>query len=80
MDSYISDIFNLFKYMKRPYICALSVLVLTACATSTTPPRQPENICEIFAEKPSWKEAIRKNSRKMGDTPSGDYVHHLSRI
>ena len=69
MDSYISDIFNLFKYMKRHYICAFSVLMLTACATSTTPPRQPENICEIFAEKPAWKEAIEKTREKWGTPP-----------
>ena len=30
---------------------------LGACA-STTPPSRPGNICEIFAEKPSWHKAL----------------------
>src|SRR4030095_5456775 len=33
-------------------------LVLGGCASS--PPRQPDNICEIFAEKHAWHRAAQK--------------------
>ncbi len=35
----------------------IALAALGACA-STTPPSRPGNICEIFAEKPSWHKAL----------------------
>ena len=37
---------------------------LTAC--STRPPAQPENLCQIFREKPEWHEAALKMNEKWG--------------
>ncbi|MGL5304524.1 MAG: hypothetical protein ACRC9M_13150, partial [Aeromonas sp.] len=37
---------------------------LTAC--STRPPAQPENLCQIFREKPEWHEAALKMNKKWG--------------
>ena len=45
-------------------ICASFLLLLSAC--STTPPANPENICEIFREKPSWHEAALDAKEKWG--------------
>ena len=44
----------------------LSLLVLTvwlgACASG--PPEQPENLCEIFKEKPGWYRAVQRVERR----------------
>ncbi len=40
------------KLGQSALVCALAVLVLAGC--STTPPKQQNNICDIFREKPSW--------------------------
>ncbi|NLY65170.1 MAG: hypothetical protein GX070_09510 [Alcaligenaceae bacterium] len=40
------------------------LLLLTAC--STTPPANPDNICEIFREKPSWHKASLETKEKWG--------------
>lgn len=45
-------------------ISSLFLLLLAAC--STTPPANPENICEIFREKPSWHEAALDTKEKWG--------------
>ncbi|WP_189383794.1 hypothetical protein [Advenella faeciporci] len=45
-------------------ISSLFLLLLSAC--STTPPANPENICEIFREKPSWHEAALSTKEKWG--------------
>jgi len=37
---------------------------LTAC--STRPPAQPENLCQIFREKPEWHKAALKMNEKWG--------------
>ena len=44
---------------------ALTLLaILGGC--STTPPSNPENLCEIFREKPSWREAAEDMNKKWG--------------
>lgn len=40
------------------------LLLLSAC--STTPPANPDNICEIFREKPSWHKASLETKEKWG--------------
>jgi len=42
----------------------LIVLALSGCAT--TPPSNPENLCDIFQEKPSWKKAAQDMREKWG--------------
>ncbi len=37
---------------------------LTAC--STTPPDEPEDLCQIFREKPEWHEAALEMNKKWG--------------
>ena len=49
-------------------VVAACLMALTAC--STRPPAQPENLCQIFREKPEWHEAALKMNEKWG---------HLSR-
>lgn len=43
---------------------ALSLACLASC--STTPPRNPEDICAIFHEKPAWDEAAVTVQKKWG--------------
>jgi hypothetical protein len=43
---------------------ALSLISLAGC--STTPPRNPEDICAIFREKPAWDEAAVTVQKKWG--------------
>ena len=43
--------------------------LLSACASSRTPPAQPENICAIFKEKPSWQRAAIKSEKKWRVPP-----------
>ena len=41
------------------FVVVASLLAgLTAC--STRPPAQPENLCQIFREKPEWHKAALK--------------------
>ncbi|MEM7079794.1 MAG: hypothetical protein AAF513_14320 [Pseudomonadota bacterium] len=41
-----------------------ATLALTSCAAN--PPRDPNNLCNIFAEKKSWRKAANKARRKWG--------------
>ena len=45
-------------------VVAACLMALTAC--STRPPAQPENLCQIFREKPEWHEAALKMNEKWG--------------
>ena len=45
-------------------VVAACLMALTAC--STRPPAQPENLCQIFREKPEWHEAALKMNKKWG--------------
>lgn len=50
--------------MNYKYIFATSLVVLPACTTS--PPKNPENICQIFHEKDDWYMASLGASRRWG--------------
>lgn len=55
----------------RLVVVASLLAGLTAC--STRPPAQPENLCQIFREKPEWHKAALKMNEKWGDAdPCGD--------
>jgi len=43
---------------------AIATVVLAGCATS--PPREVENACAIFQEKPDWWEAARESEQRWG--------------
>ena len=43
------------------------LLILTGCAT--LPPEQPEDLCDIFREKPDWYEAAQDSTERWG-TPA----------
>ena len=45
-------------------VAAGLLMVLTAC--SSQPPAQPENLCQIFREKPEWHKAALKMNEKWG--------------
>ena len=54
--------------MRSPlYLLTLLCLILTGCAT--VPPSSPENLCQIFREKPSWHKAALATERKWGVPP-----------
>ena len=42
----------------------VAALVLAGCTAS--PPKQPDNLCEIFFEKRSWYKDARKSERRWG--------------
>lgn len=48
------------------WIVCLSLLWLAGCATSRTPPSNPEDLCAIFQEKRDWYEAARDMQKKWG--------------
>ena len=48
-------------------VVVAAVLLLSGCATA--PPRQPDNICSIFREKPSWHSAAVRTQKKWGLPP-----------
>ncbi|MCC2594977.1 transglycosylase SLT domain-containing protein [Pusillimonas sp. MFBS29] len=49
-----------------PAVIAISAAV-AGCAT--TPPDNPENICEIFREKSGWHNAVEQTQNKWGIPP-----------
>lgn len=54
--------------MKKKFALVVLISLLSACA-STMPPSNTENICDIFNEKPSWKEALEQARAKWGAPP-----------
>lgn len=40
--------------------------VLTACATTASPPRSQHDVCSIFAQNPSWRRATERTAAKWG--------------
>lgn len=54
--------------MSRPSAAALLLLLLTMTGCTSAPPRDPDNLCRIFAEKPRWYRAARA-AEKNWDLP-----------
>src|SRR5699024_3609576 len=54
--------------MRLLMVVGLSVL-LSACASNRKPPAQPDNMCAIFKEKPSWHTAAIKSEKKWRVPP-----------
>lgn len=51
----------------RGFALALVLSLGIALASCTAnPPRSPDNVCAIFAEKSGWQKAVKKASRKWG--------------
>ena len=48
------------------YFFMFCVIFLSGCAT--TPPSNPNNICDIFNDKPDWYKAAKKSESKWGST------------
>lgn len=49
----------------KPVAAAILLALLTGCA-STAPPRQPLNLCAVFAEKTSWQEPAADSGARWG--------------
>ena len=47
-------------------LTVMGLLLLVGCATS--PPRQVNNICSIFAEKPGWYASAKKSQKRWGSS------------
>lgn len=54
------------KYLRIGFAIA-SLSIMAGC--STVPPSNPENICDIFNQKPSWHKAAVKTQNKWGVPP-----------
>jgi hypothetical protein len=52
--------------MQRPLSILLAVTLLAATGCATTPPKQVDNACVIFEEKPDWYEATRDTEKRWG--------------
>jgi len=50
--------------MKLNSLFFVSLVALSACAT--TPPKNPQNICQVFKEKDDWYQASLAASRRWG--------------
>lgn len=48
----------------RAVVVAIMALMLAACATS--PPRNPLNLCAVFAEKSAWRTSARQAQGQWG--------------
>ena len=51
------------KWLSTTLLCA-SIGLLSGCATS--PPKSPDNLCDIFQEHRSWYEAVKDTRDKWG--------------
>ena len=45
-------------------LSSLAAVVLSSCASS--PPKSPDNLCDIFEDKPHWYKAAKKSAAKWG--------------
>lgn len=52
--------------MGRTIAAIFVMLMLAGCAGNTTPPRNAENACAIFAQRPDYARAMRAAERKWG--------------
>ena len=52
--------------MRRSLALIPVIALLVAACASTDPPRQPENACAIFDEKPRWWRAVRESASRWG--------------
>lgn len=50
--------------LKRLAVLALPVMLLASCAT--TPPSNPDNLCDIFWEKDGWYEQAKATEQRWG--------------
>ncbi|MBY6064733.1 hypothetical protein CWI80_07640 [Pseudidiomarina sediminum] len=50
--------------MQRGVILGAALVVLSGCATA--PPKQPDDLCEIFYEKPDWYDAAADMRDRWG--------------
>lgn len=53
-----------FGEMMKKSVVLLLTWILAACASQ--PPREPDNICAIFAEKDKWYKQARKSYKRWG--------------
>lgn len=44
----------------------LTVLAVSLSACVSTPPRNIDNVCDIFSQKPAWYKAAKKSSERWG--------------
>lgn len=53
--------------MRRVRLALLAVLVLLVTGCSTlAPPRQPQNLCAVFAEKDEWQKPAARSEARWG--------------
>ncbi len=59
---------------------ALLTIAALLCACASSPPRDPDNLCRIFKERPKWQKAARKAQRRWGLPPevAMAFVHRES--
>lgn len=53
----------------RPWVPIVMAWVLLGAGCATVPPDNPENICQIFQEKPGWRRAALRTEKKWGVPP-----------
>lgn len=55
----------------RPVSGVLAAALIAAlCGCVTTPPRDPENLCRIFQDRPSWYRAATAAQKRWGTEPA----------
>jgi len=67
-------------HRKAAMILVAALFILSGCATS--PPRQVDNICSIFSEKPDWYSAAKKSEKRWGTSIASmmAFMHQESRF
>jgi hypothetical protein len=53
----------------RALLYVLPLLLLAGCATTAAPPSEPNNLCAIFRQRPSWYQAALHTQKKWGVPP-----------
>ena len=60
----LSGVLKSRKLVSVLVLSGLAAVVLSSCASS--PPKSPDNLCDIFEDKPHWYKAAKKSAAKWG--------------
>lgn len=57
---------SLYRHFPRPLMALLTLVVLSACATSTPSSKEITNACDIFEERRGWYQDMKRAEKRWG--------------